>query len=413
MLFKMFSTRLNSPKRRGVYGQAFLGFFSRFQKVKQSWRALAGLYALFLAVLCFSLSCARETPAENRSVASAEEQAPEDGRRQTMVRTGPEPFWFELAAGGPRLIPSPRHAALEPFVPWKLSRYIVAFLADENRLTAAVNQEGFLVFDFPKEGEIAFCYYPAPSWAGYSVSSVFRFERHPAALLVRDGIFSDPAPPPPDPALWRFDGTAVKSFEPPGILSPEDGWETVDVLWGGDGAWYCRKVSREPETGKADVYLRAADLAGSGEKSSGGAFLQAARPKNPAETPSPAILAAALEAAGTLAGKPCMFNTVSPEFEAPRVFETGMNNAITELVSASAYYRSGTALALLPDGRGVFRGKSRSGDFALPPLPEGYAYTSVCLAGENDGKCTIVVSWEEQKDWNIGAAGFGMLEIRF
>jgi hypothetical protein len=368
------------------------------------------LYALFLAVLCVSFSCVKEAPAG----AVNGEQAPEDSRRQAaaVVRTGAEPFWFELAAGGPRLIPSPRHAALEPFVPWKLARYIVAFFADENRLTAAVNQEGFLVFEFPKEGEIAFYYYPAPDWAGYSVSSVFRFERHPAALLARDGIFSDSLPPP-NPALWRFEGTAAKSFDPAfGILSPEDGWETVDVLWGGDGAWYCRKVGRDPGAGKADMYLKAADLAGAGEKSSGGAFLQAARPKSPAET-SHAVLAAALEAAGALAGKPCTFQTVSPEFEAPWFFETGMNDDITELVSASAYYRSGAALALLPDGRGVFRGESRSGVFVLPSLPEAYVYTSVCLAAERDGTCTIIVSWEEQKDWNIGAAGFGMLEIGF
>jgi hypothetical protein len=375
------------------------------------------LRVLFAAVFCFCLSCAKETPAENFTGKAPE--APEDTPRQTMavVRTGAEPFWFELAAGGPRLIASPQYAALEPFVPWKLSRYIAAFLADENRLVAAVNQEGFLVFEFPKEGEIAFYYHSAP-WAGYSISSVFWFERRPAALLVRDGIFSDPAPPPPDPALWCFDGGTVRGFEPAAFagFSLKDGWETEDILWDG-GAWYCRKVSRDP-AGKraADAYFKAAALAGGGERSSAAAFLEAARPKNAAEAPvSPAgnFLAAALEAAGVLAGKPCTFQTVSPEFEASIVFETGMKDDITELLNASAYCRSGAALALLPDGRGVFRGESYSGDFALPSLPEGYAYTSVCLAGENGGAYTVVVSWEEQKDWNIGAAGFGMLEIKF
>jgi hypothetical protein len=368
------------------------------------------LYVLFFALLCFSLSCAKEVPAGN--AAEPPEQAPEDGRQTAaVVRTGAEPFWFELAAGGPRLIPSPEHAALEPFVPWKLSRYIAAFLADENRVAAAVNQEGFLVFEFQEEGTIAFYYYADPLWSGYSVSSVFRFEQYPAALLVRDEIFSDPAPPPPDPSLRYFDGTAIKGFEPFAVLSPKDGWETVDILW--DGDWYCRKLRRNAGE---EAYLKAPDLTGLSGRSSAGAFLQAARPKDPAEAPhSPAgaFLALALEAAGALAGKPCTFNTVSPEFKAPRVFETGMDDGVTELLSASAYYQSGAALALLPDGRGVFHGESRSGNFALPSLPEGYAYTSVCLAGENGGAYTVIVSWEEQEDWNVGAAGFGMLEIGF
>jgi hypothetical protein len=374
------------------------------------------VHILFFAVLCVSLSCTKEAPAGDRGAVSAGEQVPENGRQaMAVVRTGAEPFWFELAAGGPRLIPSPQHAALEPFVPWKLSRYIAAFLADENRLVAAVNQEGFLVFEFPKEGEIAFYYYSDPLWNGYSVSSVFWFGRFPAALLARDGIFSNPLPPPPNPALVYFDGNAITGFEPAAFaaLSPEDGWETVDLLWGGD-AWYCRKL-RHGEPAGGEAYLKAADLAGGGERSSGAAFLRAARPKDPAEAPPSAgtFLAAALEAAGALAGKPCTFNTVSPELKAPVVFETGMGADITELVSASAYYRSGAALALLPDGRGVFRGASQGGEFALPSLPEGYAYTAVCLAGENNGTYTVIVSWEEQEAWNVGAAGFGMLEIGF
>jgi hypothetical protein len=378
------------------------------------------LYFLFWAVLCFSLSCTRESPAEKAAngATGAEEQPPEDGRRTTaVIRTGPEPFWFELAAGGPRLIPSPRHAATEPFVPWKLSRYIAAFLADESRLVAAVNQEGFLVFEFPEKGEIAFYYYADSGWGGYSISSVFWFGQFPAALLARDAIFSDP-PPPPDPALRCFDGTVLKGFEPAAFAVPsqKDGWETVDIVWGGGDTWYCRKLRRGAGFAGEEAYLKTADLSGGAEKSSGAAFLQAARPKSAAEAPvSPTgdFLARALEAAGALAGKPCTFQTVSPEFKAPRVFETGIESDITELLNASAYYRSGAALALLPDGRGVFRGESHSGDFALPSLPEGYAYTSICLAGGNNGTYTIIVSWEEQKDWNVGAAGFGVLEIGF
>ncbi|MDR2143652.1 MAG: hypothetical protein LBP29_04705 [Treponema sp.] len=367
-----------------------------------------GRSVLFVTIVCFCLSCAKETPA-NPAGKPAVEEDPQQ-RTAAVIRTGAEPFWFELAAGGPRLIPSPRHAALKPFAPWKFSRYVAAFLADQSRLIAVVNQDGFLVFEFPKEGEIAFYYYSAPEWAGYNVSSVFWFDRRPAALLVRDGIFSDS--PHPDPALWYFDGTITKGTEPAafGVLSPEDGWETKDILWGDDGSWYCHKAGRERESA-GGAYLKAADLAGRGETSDAAAFLRAARPAK--ASLAGGFLADALEAAGALAGKPCAFRTVSPEFKASRVFETGMEDDTGELVDASAYYRSGAALALLPDGRGIFRGESYSGSFALPSLPGGCVYTAVCLAGENNGKCTVIVSWEEQRDWNIGAAGFGMLEIGF
>ncbi|MDR1507402.1 MAG: hypothetical protein LBI67_09915 [Treponema sp.] len=383
-------------------------------------------FLLFLPVLCFCLSCAREpaAPAVNGAGRPAEDQ------RQTMavIKTGPEPFWFEFASGGPRLIPSPQYAALEPFVPWKLSRYAAAFLTDDSRLVAVINQEGFLVFEFGEEGQVSFNYHPGSGWGGYSVSSVFWFGSRPAVLLARDDIFSSLDLPPPSPELRLFDGLPGRELpagelpagELPAFagLSPPGRWETVSVLWGGDGAWYCRKLRRD-SSGGAELYVKSADLAVRGEISSAQAYLLAARPENTPE--APAFLAGLLEAAGVLAGKPCTWRTISPEFKASRVFQTGMEAELAELLSASAYYRKGTpaspggrslseaALALLPDGRGVFRGESYSGNFALPPLPEDYVYTAVCLAGEN----TIIASWEEQKDWNVGAAGFVMLEIRF
>jgi hypothetical protein len=39
--------------------------------------------------------------------------------------------------------------------------------------------------------------------------------------------------------------------------------------------------------------------------------------------------------------------------------------------------------------------------FSLPPLPEGFVYTGIGLAGD-----TVFASWEEQDGYSIGAAGF-------
>jgi hypothetical protein len=37
----------------------------------------------------------------------------------------------------------------------------------------------------------------------------------------------------------------------------------------------------------------------------------------------------------------------------------------------------------------------------LPSLPENFAYTHIARLGD-----LIIASWEEQQDYNIGAAGF-------
>lgn len=319
-----------------------------------------------------------------------------------LIRTAAGPFWFEFSRDGPRLIPSPQYASLEPFIPWKFARHIAGFLAGEQSLTAAVNQDGFLVFE-RNGGETALYRYGNPDWAGRSVSSVFRYEAGPAVLLTRDDVFTELDPAPPDPAVWFLASGGMRGL----TAFSGGGWETEDLLW--DEAWYRRAVRRGPE-GNAEAYFRAAALEGPAEPCSREIFLEAARPKDAAAAPFP--LAAVLEKAGALAGTPCTFRTVSPNFKTARIFQTGTYEGTSDMPGASAYYREGAALAVLPDGRGIFQDTARSFAFSLPALPEGYAYTASGAAGNGtDGAFTLVAAWEEQKDWNIGAAGFVTLEI--
>ena len=42
---------------------------------------------------------------------------------------------------------------------------------------------------------------------------------------------------------------------------------------------------------------------------------------------------------------------------------------------------------------------------ALPGLPEGFAYTRLGAADT-----VLLAAWEEQLEWNIGAAGFMVIE---
>jgi hypothetical protein len=57
---------------------------------------------------------------------------------------------------------------------------------------------------------------------------------------------------------------------------------------------------------------------------------------------------------------------------------------------------------------GLYRSSQQEGpkpeSFGLPPLPENFAYTHVVRLGD-----LIIAAWEEQQDYNIGAAGFMVL----
>jgi hypothetical protein len=376
-------------------------------------------------VICCACSPARavDTPRiepEMPDVAGEQPAAPRREKPFAIIKSGTRPFWFELAEGGPRLIASPRHASLEPFIPWKLSRYIAGFLETDHALAAAVNQEGFMIFERGGRGEIIVYYYNSPAWALYSVAALFRYtgaqSNGPAVLLARDTVFTERDMPPPDPALWFLDKEMMRPFTP-GFFAgfpAASGWEAEAMLWDGadggpGGLWYCRLSRRDGANGGPNaVFLKTKGLDGTAERVPGTAFLEAARPRE--TEAAPGLLERALDEAGALAGNPCTFIAVSPEFASPQVFGTGIQEDMTELVGASAYYREGAALALLPDGRGIVEAAGYSGRFALPTLPENYVYTAVSLAPTSG--FTIIAAWEEQKDWNVGAAGFMMLDIR-
>jgi hypothetical protein len=128
----------------------------------------------------------------------------------------------------------------------------------------------------------------------------------------------------------------------------------------------------------------------------------------------------ALEETGRLAKKSGYAVVISPSDPGRRYFTLGSVSEEEGMIEASGYYQQDCALILLPDGRGVY-GKSRAsggsdGHFFLPRLPEGFVYSGIVSAGAPgseapDSSLVIIASWEERQDWNIGAAGFLMLEI--
>jgi hypothetical protein len=350
------------------------------------------------------------------------------------------PFWFELSPQGPVIIPSPGEASLNPFVPWNHARYITSFLPDEsNALFAGVNRGGILEFeqlneDSVKTGEIAVYYHQGgPVWESYPLVSLFRDKQRPAALLSGDRFFSAEEQWPPDPALWTLSsGRQLRSLVLPALepFPPANGWETPAFFQGHDNYWYLRELRRGADTAEGisaeSGYFRTVDSSLQGEKISDASFLEASEPAGPEKAPP--LLALALEEAARLAGGTCTVAVVSPDFLCRRLYRSGGESSLgrpdsgfAEEPEFSGYYRPGLAIVLLPDGRGVYGissgGSVRDGHFRLPALPPrdetapageagNFSYTGIALAGD-----LLVVAWEEQAAWNVGAAGFILLEI--
>ncbi|MDR1143927.1 MAG: hypothetical protein LBK77_06900 [Spirochaetaceae bacterium] len=375
------------------------------------------LVFLWLAVLCCSCD-------PGKPLREAESAAPFP---PSLVVAAGMPFWFELGPGGPRLIPSPGEASLEPFVPWSRARFIAGFIpaepeenpAGNTGLFAGVNRWGILGFE-SREGETALYYYPGgPVWENYPAAALFRYEQKPAVLLRGDFFSSGRSAPVP--ALWTTGsgpasaGTGMLEALRLPVLDPfppGEGWETAAFFHRGD-YWYFR----ESRSGTGPACYRTPDPAVPGDSIGEAVFLDAAAPQGPELAPP--LLALAMEEAERLAGRPCTVTAVSPGFPSGRVFRSSLP-APDEGPELSAYYRSAggeLALVLFPGGKGVFcrsgAGGSgvEDGHFTLPALPAGrpdFRYTHIAAAGN-----VLVVSWEEQENWTVGAAGFLLLEINW
>jgi hypothetical protein len=354
-----------------------------------------------------------------------------------IIQAGEFPLWFELGAEGPVQIPSPAEASLSPFTPWPLARHIGGLLFREGRLIAGVNREGFLL-SIPWEGDAGpdrkadrialYRISDAPYWNTYSLDALFFIEDKAAALLYRDDFFVEPPETPPSPRVLtpetgnpRPAGLEVPAFAG---LPTEEGWDVDNLRRGRDGFWYYRGIRRggpEPEI----VYLRTPDLMLPGEASSAGALRQALRAAPLAEAPAALRLvlerAFSLPSGNTRGGQLSKTAAVlSPEYSGLRYFAENPDAAGEDMREFLAYYADmeakgmdagepGTedpyALLITPEGRGVYgklrNGVPETGEFSLPALPEGFVYTGIGLCAS-----VLFVPWEEQEDWNVGAAGF-------
>jgi hypothetical protein len=373
--------------------------------------SFVSLLLMLLACLAFGGGCAPRT----RPLPSAEETGGEapvliPDTLLAIVKSGEAPLWFEFTAGGPALIPGPAEASEEPFVPWPQARYAAGFAVDgEGRLVMAVNRDGFLAWEVREDGLGLYRVAKPEAWDPYTAASLFMYRGIPAALLCRDDFFpreEAETPVSPEVRVWGLgaDLLAMEETEIPAFaaLPPAEGWNLDSLSLGRDGLWYYRGVRRgdSPEI----RYFRTWDLAVPGDFSSAGVFRNAMTPYTESDMPLP--IRAALEEAGHLTGdgKTLVAAVVSPDFPARRYFALQKDvSGEGEVLEIAGFYRPpDTAALVFPGGQGILAGPSPAPEtFNLPVLPDGFVYTRIGFAGQ-----VLIASWEEQQDWQTGAAGF-------
>jgi hypothetical protein len=276
----------------------------------------------------------------------------------------------------------------------------------------AVNRQGFLVLAPIEEGLALYRLDLSQDWDEFTVAALFRFRGAPAALLYRDDVFSAASGlSPPAYPVWAL---ASGGFEPAPVeipafsgLSPKEGWDLKNFRQGRDGLWYYRAVRDGRE--RAVQYYRTGDPAFPGELINVGVFRNAQTPYNKSEAPH--VLGLVLEQAALRCspGELPVAAVVSPDFPGLRYFAAD-SRAGAVILELAGFYAAleggGVGIALFPDGRLVYSNGGAPELYALPVLPEGFAYTRLAVIQAGGRDQVLTAAWEEQEGFSIGAAGF-------
>jgi hypothetical protein len=287
----------------------------------------------------------------------------------------------------------------------------------------AVNRGGFLLAGTSGAELTALRRIEAPYWKDYTAISFFMFDEKPAVLLSRDDFFVEASVPVPASRIWSpvsgggfADGLAEIDAAAFTDFPPADGWDIDALRLGNDGYWYYRAALKAGEMPQYR-YFRTSSFSEKGEEISVSRFRNAAAPE--ALNAAPPLLADIVQAVFSRAvpDQHISASVVSPEFKDARVFSLSGNSGAEDETVLLGFYRPGKipqAIFIFPDGRGFIAESSAEDsagsstdravlvrDYVLSPLPEGFVYTGIGISGN-----VIFASWEEQQDYNIGAAGF-------
>ena len=384
---------------------------------------LFAVLILFLALSCTAKSrgtgtaAADETPAEDRPAWAA----------LALLETGENPLWFELGPEGPALIESPAAASLEPYAPWPHARFVTGMRIWEGFLVMAVNRYGFVILG-PGHGAVsdtvsgaafrpgaAMLYRVSANglWDPYTAESFFTWTDKPVVLLYRNVFFADSAAPSPRPQVYALDR---QSPVPLGVTVPalenrSPSREAEVVRRGAGGFWYYRVKEKGVERNKLS-YFRTADLGEEGLEISPGEWRNSDRPEAAENAPSP--LAAVLErAAAELGGNP-VIRAISPHFDSPRLYCSAATAAAADGEMSPLlhgfYDEKNGFLAISGGGRGFYSAGTGQDiqSFSLPALPEDFVYSGAALLSS-----VLTLTWEEQQEAGVGAAGFMVIRAMF
>ena len=319
-----------------------------------------------------------------------------------VLQAGAFPLWFRVTPDRPVLIETIEDAVYSAaLIPWPFSPHVRFILAAGDDLMMAVNHSGFIRLS-PRLNGIELHYISGGElWRDYTVGAFFALGEKPHVLLYRDDIFADTDVPVPSPRLLTFSpfnaspkASAVSALD---AFPSEDGWN-VDSLRLSGGYWYFRAVNRESVPPQMRMF-RGSDLLQTGNPISVGVFQNSARPEP--LSAAPPSLGELLAVASTEGG---LFTVASPEFQSVRRFAVGRSSQAFYGFYSTAAENGAFLIATDPHGEGLYVRADASPSarrFSLPPLPEGFVYTGIGLAGD-----TVFAVWEEQEGHSIGAAGF-------
>ena len=329
-----------------------------------------------------------------------------------IVLAGEYPLWFQFSADGPVVIESIEDAQYSrAIIPWPLAPHIRFFLARDEEIMTVVNHDGMYSLYPTDEGLRLYRFSGGEFWQRYTVAAFTLFNENPAALLYRDDWFFDVDAPLPSPRLWTFSryapdpqALAIPSLD---AFPPEEGWDVDALRRGADGNWFYRAVRKTTASRPEIRMLRSSDLIEPGEQVSLGTFQNTALPEPFSAAPDPlrALLAVLSADAGRIA-----VTVISPEFQSSRFFAENRDSpAWWGFYQEAAGGPEAVLLAADPQGNAAYAEQGTElviRRFSLPPMPVGFVYTGIALAGN-----TIIASWEEQDGYSIGAAGFMMLTL--
>lgn len=355
-------------------------------------------YRVYLAAVLLLWTVFSCKKAPEKSVHSIETPEASASDAFLSIESTAYPAWFEFSGNGLQPIKTPASASLRSFEPWPYAYRLAGSCAALNYVSMGINRYGFISAVNKQDGSVSFYLNNKQNDFGtYSIAGIFRYKGAPTALLYRDRFFLEPDTPVPSERVFSLepDAQTLIPVYPAAFkeFAGADGWEIHSLGLGSNDLWYFRAFKKN-DNGGEQVYCVSSSLDTEPEQTDVGRFRTALKPSNS----YPAAVKASFASMASWFDDTEVHAVLhAPQLEAAQ--EILLAAGTKGPLRLSAYTDAERTLILLPDGRGLIRTESVQ-TFTLPSLPENYVYTTILLLGS-----TMIVSWEEQKSWAVGAAG--------